>query len=172
MSSRANRRSSTSNCTYSGGRSRNTIGLPCGPTGIDERGRPCKEDLKIPRTHEFTAGVEREMVPGVAIALDGIYRKFTNQYDTTETNRRWNTSGTGLERIGSFRNGRSQTVSNLGTPDSPETALHGRRPWRCASARAAAGRRLATRSVDLEGATGDYGNNPGQDIYPVRLPGR
>ena len=57
------------------------------------------------------------MVPGVALALDGIYRKFTNQYDTRETNRLWNASGTGLERIGAFRNGRNQTVTDLGTPD-------------------------------------------------------
>ena len=96
---------------------RNTIGLPCGPTGIDERGHPCKEKLQIPRTHEFTAGAEREVVagrgPGPGRHLPQVHQPVRHH----ETNRRWNASGTGLERIGSFRNGRNQTITNLGTPD-------------------------------------------------------
>jgi hypothetical protein len=151
-------------CTYSGGRNTNTIGLPCGPTGIDERGNPCKEDLKIPRTHEFTGGAERELVSGVALALDGIYRKYTNQYDVHETNRRWNVTGSGLERIGSFRNGRSQTINDLGTPDWAQRRYLGA----TAALRKREGRLRADISYtlsELKGADGAYGNNPGQDLF-------
>jgi hypothetical protein len=112
-------------CTYSGGRSGSTVGLPCGPTGYDEAGNPCAQKLGIPKTWEYTAGVERELIPGLSLALDGIYRKFTNQYERLETNRVWNDSGTMLERTGSYRNGRAQTVTDLETPDGAQRTYRG-----------------------------------------------
>jgi hypothetical protein len=112
-------------CTFSGGRSGATVGLPCGPTGYDESGNPCAQKLGIPKTTEYTVGVEREMIPGLALGLDGIYRKFVNQYERLETNRVWNAAGSQLERSGAFRNGRAQTVSDLETPDGAQRTYRG-----------------------------------------------
>ena len=104
-------------CTYSGGRSTNTVGLPCGPSGIATDGRPCAETLKIPRTVEVTAGAERELVQGTAGSVDLVYRQFQHQYEVRETNRIWTASGSALDGTGGYRNGRPQTVMDLGTPD-------------------------------------------------------
>jgi hypothetical protein len=101
------------------------VGLPCGPTGYDETGTRCATKLGIPKTWEYTLGSEREVVPGLALALDGIYRKFTNQYERLETNRVWNDSGSQLDRTGAFRNGRSQTVADLETPDGAQRTYKG-----------------------------------------------
>ncbi len=83
-------------CVYSGGDTRNTIGLPCGPTGVDEQGRPCQQKLQVPRTLEVTAGGEREVVTGIALSLDFVHRKFNNQYEVNETNRIWTATGNRL----------------------------------------------------------------------------
>jgi hypothetical protein len=104
-------------CRYSGGTSNRTFGLPCGPTGVDVNGQPCREKLKLPRTWEYTVGAEREIVQGVGLGTDFVYRRFTNPYVTRETNRIWNQSGTALEPTGGFRNGRRETFSDLSTPD-------------------------------------------------------
>ncbi len=106
------------NCEYSGGASSATVGLPCGPTGIDPTGRPCRQKLVLPTTWEYTAGVEREVVEGVSMGLDAIYRTYDNQFEKLETNRVWNTSGTRLEPSGSYRNGRNTQISDLETPDN------------------------------------------------------
>ena len=103
-------------CEFTGGTT-NTFGLPCGPLGIDANGNPCREKLKIPRVFEYTAGAEREIVQGIALALDFVYKTFENQYETRETNRIWNASGSSLAATGGYRNGRRETVSDLGTPD-------------------------------------------------------
>jgi hypothetical protein len=103
-------------CQYAGGRSTNTVGLPCGTSGVDLDGAPCGESLQIPRTTELTAGVERELYQGTAGSLDAVYRHFGHQYEVRETNRIWNSSGSQLEGTGGYRNGRSQTVLDLGTP--------------------------------------------------------
>jgi hypothetical protein len=152
------------NCTYSGGASRNTIGLPCGSTGIDDLGRDCREKLQIPRTYELTMGAEREVVPGIAIGLDGVYKAFRHQFDTRETNYRWNASGTGLQVGGNFKNGRNQTTTDLATPD------WAKRNWMgtTLSARKREGRFRVQATYTLSklvGANGRYGDNPGQDIY-------
>jgi hypothetical protein len=104
-------------CTYSGGRSTNTIGLPCGPSGVDANGNRCNEALQIPRTTEVTAGAERELVQGTAGSVDLVYRQFQHQYEVRETNRIWGGSGSQLDAGGGFRNGRPQTVMDLGTPE-------------------------------------------------------
>jgi hypothetical protein len=104
-------------CVYSGGLSSATVGLPCGPTGVTPDGRPCKQPLRIPRTWEYTAGFEREFIPGLALGLDMVHRRFTHQYERLETNRLWNGAGSQLQSFGGYRNGRPQTVNDLSTPD-------------------------------------------------------
>jgi hypothetical protein len=113
------------NCVYSGGANRNTIGLPCGPLGFDEQGRSCHTSLKVPRTFEITAGGEREVVPGMALSLDFVHRTFNNQYEVNETNRVWNVAGNGLDRLGGYKNGRAETISDLGTPDGANRRYDG-----------------------------------------------
>jgi hypothetical protein len=93
------------------------VGLPCGPTGLDAEGRDCRTKLKVPRTTEYSFGAEREILPGVALGGDLIYRKYANQYEQLETNRIWAGSGTDYVATGRFRNGLSQAVMDLETPD-------------------------------------------------------
>jgi hypothetical protein len=113
------------NCVYSGGSTRNTIGLPCGPTGVDEQGRPCQQELVVPRTLELTAGAEREVVTGIALSLDFVHRKFNNQYEVNETNRIWTSTGNRLYAFGGYRNGRAETVNDLETPDGAQRRYDG-----------------------------------------------
>jgi len=103
-------------CAFSGGASGATVGLPCGPSGIDTQGHDCRQRLQMPRTWELTTGAEREVLPGLAVAEDFVYRRFDHQFETFETNRIWNPSGTDLASGGGYRNGRAQTVSDLETP--------------------------------------------------------
>ena len=107
-------------CVYSGGPSSATVGLPCGASGVTPDGQSCRESLQIPRTWESTAGVEREVLRGVALAGDMVYRRFTRQYERLETNRLWNASGVEVDRLGGYRNGRPETVSDLSTPEGAE----------------------------------------------------
>jgi hypothetical protein len=112
-------------CVYSGGYSRNTIGLPCGPTGLDDQGQPCQQKLKVPRTLEMTAGAEREIVTGIALSLDFVHRQFNNQYEVNETNRIWTSTGNRLYQFGGYRNGRPETINDLGTPDGAQRRYDG-----------------------------------------------
>jgi hypothetical protein len=105
-----------SQCTFSGGQTTNTFGLPCGPNGLNPDGTTCKQSIGVPRTWEYTFGAEREVIQGLALSADLSYRKFLNQYERVETNRVWNSSGTGLDPTASFRNGRTETISDLETP--------------------------------------------------------
>ena len=105
------------NCTYSGGASGATVGLPCGSSGVDMQGHDCRQTLQMPRTWELTAGAERELAPGLAVAEDFVYRRFEHQFEAFETNRIWNPSGTDLAAGGGYRNGRAQIVSDLETPE-------------------------------------------------------
>jgi hypothetical protein len=104
-------------CTFSGGASSTSVGSPCGPSGVDVTGQDCTKKLTIPKTWEYTAGAEREVVSGVALGASFVYRQFTNQFETTETNRLWNGPGTDLAAGGGYRDGRAHTVSDLETPD-------------------------------------------------------
>jgi hypothetical protein len=104
-------------CVISGGNSRNTIGLPCGPLGFDQTGQSCKTALKVPRTLELTLGGEREVAAGLALSLDLVHRQYDNQYEINETNRVWDTGGTRLSQVGGYRNGRPETILDLGTPE-------------------------------------------------------
>jgi hypothetical protein len=109
-------------CVQSGGLSRNTVGSPCGPTGLDDAGQPCLQRLTLPRTREYTLGVEREVLPAVGLSLDLIYRAFGNRYELRETNRIWNPSGTAV--LG-YRNGRPETVIDVDTPGSARGTYRG-----------------------------------------------
>ncbi|HEY0711378.1 MAG TPA: hypothetical protein VGF45_01795, partial [Polyangia bacterium] len=112
-------------CTYAGGLSGRTIGLPCGPTGYDEQGRDCRTSLTVPRTTEYSLGLEREIFRGVGLGVDSVYRRYANQYEVLETNRIWNTSGTALQPTGAFRNGQNQTVQDIETPDGAQRTYWG-----------------------------------------------
>jgi hypothetical protein len=109
-------------CVFSGGLSRNTVGRPCGPDGLNPDGTSCEEPLSIPRTYELTLGAEREIVQGVGISVDLIYRKFTHQYETRETNRIWSPSG---ENVIGYRNGRQEEIRDLTTPDGANRTYQG-----------------------------------------------
>jgi hypothetical protein len=101
-------------CVFSGGLTKNTFGSPCGQSGLNPDGSDCKESLKIPRTWEYSIGGEREVVQGLAIGADFVYRKYNNQYEVNETNRIWDPSASIIQ---GFRNGRAETVNDLSTPD-------------------------------------------------------
>ena len=74
---------------------------------------------------EYTAGAEREIVQGVALGLDLFYRSFHHLYETQETNRLWSNTGGGLVPTGGYRNGRRETISDLGTPEGAQRRYRG-----------------------------------------------
>jgi hypothetical protein len=112
------------NCRSSGGDSGGTVGLPCGPDGIALDGSPCSSKLRLPRVWEYTIGVEREILTGITLGADYIYRKFVHQWEDIETNAVWNSGGTGLDRAGNFKSGRSQFIFDLETPDESRRQYH------------------------------------------------
>jgi len=112
------------NCRSSGGDSATTIGLPCGPDGLNPDGSSCKEKLRLPRVWEYTLGAEREIVTGITLGADYIYRKFVHQWEDRETNGVWNQGGTGLERSGMFKTGRNEYVFDLETPNEARREYH------------------------------------------------
>lgn len=105
------------NCSWSGGRAGVTVGMPCGPSGFDEQGRDCRKALQLPKTWEYTVGAEREVVEGMSLALDAIYRRYQNQYEKIETNRIYNGAHNALDRNGGYRSGAPTTIMDLETPD-------------------------------------------------------
>jgi hypothetical protein len=109
-------------CVSSGGLSQNTFGSPCGPSGIAADGAPCRQPLEIPRTHELTLGTEREVVSGLALSLDFVHRRYTHQFEVSESNRIWDRSGNAI--LG-YRNGRPETILDLGTPTSAQRQYTG-----------------------------------------------
>ncbi|MDX2018645.1 MAG: TonB-dependent receptor [Deltaproteobacteria bacterium] len=112
----ANLQDFSKDCFFEGGLGGKTVGLPCGSQGVDANGNSCKTNLKVPRTWEYTFGVEREVAQGVGVGADFIYRDFRNPYEDRETNRIWNTAGTDLNPGGRFRNGSNRAVFDLETP--------------------------------------------------------
>jgi hypothetical protein len=156
----------SSQCQYSGGRSANTFGSPCGPSGVDAEGNDCREKLKIPRTWEFTLGSEREVVQGLALSLDVVYKKFTNLYEVNETNQVWSPAG---DNVIGYRNGRNEKVMDLGTPSGAFRTYQGatfgitKREGRFRT-------RFSYTLSSLKGTVSDdlnnaWGDIPGRDIY-------
>jgi hypothetical protein len=156
-------------CVWSGGRSANTFGSACGPSGIDSRGEDCRRKLEIPRTWEVTAGGEREMLPGLALALDFVYKKFTNLPEVNEVNQIWNDSGTELSRAGGYRDGRAQKINDLSTPDGATRNYQGITLG--VTKREGAFRVRGTYTLSaLDGTVWNdlnnpWGDNPGRDSY-------
>jgi hypothetical protein len=111
-------------CRSSGGDSGTTIGLPCGPSGLNPDGSSCKQKLRLPRVWEVTLGAEREIITGITLGFDYIYRKYVHQWEDRETNAVWNAGGTGLERSGMFKSGRNEYVFDLETPDEARKLYH------------------------------------------------
>ena len=108
-------------CAFSGGLTKNTFGSPCGPSGLNPDGTSCLEKLQIPRTFEYTAGAEREVVQGLALSLDFTHRDYTHQFEVNETNQIWQGDGT----IAGYRNGRAESILDLSTPDSAKRQYTG-----------------------------------------------
>jgi hypothetical protein len=156
-------------CVFSGGLSRNTIGLPCGPTGFTATGESCQQGLKIPRALELSAGGEREVVQGVSLSLDLVHKTFDNQYEVNETNRIWNGSGTQLATLGGYRNGRAETISDLETPDGAHRTYDGvtfgltKREGRAKARISYTWSKL--RGTVAGGTSNAYGDIPGRDVY-------
>jgi hypothetical protein len=159
----------SANCTYGGGLSGRTVGLPCSPTGYDAQGNSCVKKLKTPRTTEYTVGVEREVVPGIALGGDLIYRKYANQYEQLETNRIWNDSGTDRVPVGAYRNGAAQTVLDIETPDGAKRTYRAgtiSAHKREGALKINAGYTLAyLRGTVLDGINNPYGDIGPRDIY-------
>jgi len=122
--------------------------------------------LQIPRTFEYTIGAERELLPGIGLAVDLIYRKFTHQYEQRETNQIWNESGT--ERIG-YRNGRPEQIQDMGTPEGANryyagmTVALNKRAGRLKSYVSYTLSRLE--GTVFDGASNPWGEKPGRALY-------
>lgn len=112
-------------CFYSGGANSVTFGRPCGPSGINADGTDCNRPLRLPRMWEYTLGAEREVVPGLSFGGDFVHRVFTHPFEIYETNRIWNRSGSDLDKNGGYRNGRSESVRDLESPDSARRSYTG-----------------------------------------------
>lgn len=106
------------NCRSSGGESSRTVGLPCGPDGLNPDGTSCRQKLRAPRTWEYMLGGEREIFTGVSAFTTLLYRQYNHQWEDLETNAIWNEGGTDLQREGRWRTGRSEFVFDLETPDA------------------------------------------------------
>jgi hypothetical protein len=156
-------------CVFTGGLSTNTIGRPCGPDGTNLDGTDCTTPLEVPRTWEYTLGGEREVVQGVALSLDLVHRQFSNQYEINETNRIWNPSGTAIEPSGGYRNGRAETILDLGAPDGAQRRYTGvtfgitKREGRLKSRATYTWSRL--RGTVFNSSNNPWGDIPGRDIY-------
>jgi hypothetical protein len=160
----------TRDCEFRGGASKATFGLPCGPQGYWPDGTPCREDLKLPRMWEYTFGFERELVPGISLGTDLVYRKFTNPYELRETNRIWNDSGSALASVGGYRNGRPEQIQNVDTPDQAGrdykgvTAVVRKREGRFKIQMGYTWSKLEG-NVDNGGDNNFYGDIPGRDVF-------
>jgi hypothetical protein len=111
-------------CRSQGGDSGSTVGKPCGPDGLNPDGTTCLTKLRPPRVWEATAGIEREIVTGISLGADYVYRRFVHQWEDAETNALWNEGGTGLRREAQWKTGRSEFVFDLGTPDEAQRRYH------------------------------------------------
>ena len=154
-------------CVFSGGLSTNTIGKPCGPSGVDETGQDCQQKLKLPRTFELTAGGEREVIEGIALSLDFVHRNYSNQYEINESNRIWNPSGSAV--VG-YRNGRAETIMDLETPSGAFRHYDGitvgftKREGRLKARTSYTWSKLSGTSAG--GTTSNaWGDIPGRDVY-------
>jgi hypothetical protein len=157
------------NCRSAGGNEGTTVGLPSGPDGVRPDGSPCTSRLIAARSWEYTLGAEREIVTGVSLSLDLIYRRFVNQWEDAETNAFWNQGGSGLDRSSPFRTKRSEFIFDLQTPEAArrtytagEIKLRKREGLLKAFASYTLGRYVGT---DDSYFVTPYLDNPGQAVY-------
>jgi hypothetical protein len=160
-----------SNCVWSGGANSVTFGRPCGPQGINPDGTDCTTKLRLPRMWEYTLGAERELSPGLSLGGDFVYRVFTHPFETFETNRIWNPSGTELDTGGGYRNGRAESVRDLETSDKARRSYTGvttvlRR--RTGPVKVQMGYTWSRLAGNVDNNTLDnnpFGDNAGRDVY-------
>jgi len=101
------------NCVNSGGEQGVTVGRP---NGVADGGDTTNPDaLDAPRMHELYVGAERDVWRGLAVGTDVVYREYVHQFEDIETNIVWNENGSNVD---SFRNGESEFVFDLETPES------------------------------------------------------
>jgi hypothetical protein len=161
---------STGDCEFRGGASKSTFGLPCGPAGVGPDGKSCRKGIELPRMWEYTMGAEREIMPGLSLSGDLIYRVFTHPYELQETNRIWNNSGSALEFTGGYRNGRVETIQDLETSPSAErrylgaTGVIKKREGHLKTQIGYTWSRLQG-NVDNGGDNNLFGDIPGRDVY-------
>jgi hypothetical protein len=111
-------------------------------------------------------GAEREIIQGIAVSADLVYRRFKNQYETRETNRIWDASGT---RVIGYRNGRNETVTDMGTPDAATRFYRGATLG--FNKREGRGRLYLSYTISqlrgtvFNGASNAWGDIPGRDVY-------
>jgi hypothetical protein len=154
------------NCRSQGGNDSRTVGLPCGPDGLNPDGSDCRTDLETPRVWELIGVAEREVATGIVAGTQLVYRRFTRQWEDAETNGNWNDGGTGLRREAPYKSGRSEFVFDLQTPEASKRTYRGV----TAFMRKDQGRlkaRLSYTWSKFEGATdgdfdGTFLDNPGQ----------
>jgi hypothetical protein len=108
-------RSFSSNCSWSGGPGRITVGLPCGPANVSADGTPCNEGLRLASGWEYALGGTQELGRGFRGGMDLVYRKPRDLPATLETNQIWGATGTNV--VG-FNTGRAGRVND----DSPNAA--------------------------------------------------
>jgi hypothetical protein len=101
------------NCTRSGGTALQTVGLPCGPSGVADDGSRCVAPPGMPGSWEFTAGVRQRLSRTSWLDLDGVYRRTSGLTMLAETNRIWN----GRAATAGFRNGRTEVLRDLSASD-------------------------------------------------------
>ena len=107
-------------CVWSGGGNQQTVGLPCGPVGLDAAGAPCSSSLAEPRSWEYVLGGSHLLGLGIRAGLDVVYRRASGLPRIQETNRIWN--ATDDTTIG-FRNGRDLSVLDYSDRGPPSRYL-------------------------------------------------
>jgi hypothetical protein len=158
-------------CQFSGGANNVTFGLPCGPQGVTPDGKSCAQKLSMPRMYEYTLGAERELVQGLSLGADFVYRLFTHPYEILETNRIWNGSGSELAPTGSYRNGRAEQVRDLETPDAAQRrymGITGVIRKRAGAFKIQMGYTWSKLEGNVDNSAGDnnpYGDIAGRDVY-------
>jgi hypothetical protein len=111
-------------------------------------------------------GAEREIFQGIALSLDAVYRQFNNQYETRETNRIWDQSGT---RLLGYKNGRNETITDMGTPEGASRYYRGITAG--FNKREGRGRIYVSYTLSqlrgrvFNGSNNPWGDIPGRDVY-------
>ena len=105
-------------CRFGGGPAGRTVGLPCGPSGIDASGARCTAAPQMPRVTEHTFGLWRALTDATWVDLELIYRRTTGLPRVLETNQLLDfRDALEPQPTGKGRNGRDEQLANLTTPE-------------------------------------------------------